>query len=308
MLCCKDGNDQEKVLRTSVVNSTKQVWRHKYAALLIGMVCCSQSYASTHHMVESGETLSGIAERYGVSQTALIDVNGLTASMIKVGQVIDIPEKGAYHNIYKVRVGDNLKYLAKRYQVDINELARVNKLTPESGLLIDSTLIIPSSKSSTVSNTIKEAKTTTKIQASNVQSKPVKKIVPPAATVSRRNDVLHQIKYGETLSDIAGQHKVDVQSLARANNMDINDTVYFGKYLIVPTTVKANMQRVVSNNSNAAKSVARPSTYIVQRGNTLMGIANKYNADFMEIAKLTGISPYDELAIGQQLTLPSKAY
>ena len=38
-----------------------------------------------------------------------------------------------------------------------------------------------------------------------------------------------------------------------------------------------------------------------------MGIANTFNTNFMEIAKLTGVSPYAELEIGQKLTLPNDA-
>lgn len=302
---------RSKVLNASTINKKNKVWPHKYGVLLVGLLCFSQSYASTHHVVESGETLSGIAKRYNVSQTALIDANDLTASIIKIGQVLDIPEKGSYHNIYKVKVGDSLSYLAKKYQIDINELARVNKLSPDSGLLIDSTLIIPSTKLSANNAVVKKVETTTKRQANtaSAQSKPSKQVAvstvkPTATTANRQNSDTHQVKYGETLSVIANNYKVDVQSLARANNMGINDTLYFGKYLIVPTTVKTNTQRVVSTTN---KPVAKPSTYIVQRGNTLMGIANKHNTDFMQIAKLTGISPYDALQVGQQLTLPSDA-
>src|SRR5437667_410743 len=46
------------------------------------------------HRVQSGETVSEIARRYGVSLTALLNYNGLTiASVIRAGDVIKIPQK-----------------------------------------------------------------------------------------------------------------------------------------------------------------------------------------------------------------------
>ena len=46
------------------------------------------------HRVRSGETVSEIARRYGVSLMALLNYNGLTiASVIHAGDVIKIPQK-----------------------------------------------------------------------------------------------------------------------------------------------------------------------------------------------------------------------
>jgi len=46
------------------------------------------------HRVQSGETVSEIARRYGVSLTALLNYNGLTiTSVIRAGDVIKIPQK-----------------------------------------------------------------------------------------------------------------------------------------------------------------------------------------------------------------------
>ncbi|MBK7594260.1 MAG: LysM peptidoglycan-binding domain-containing protein [Gemmatimonadetes bacterium] len=47
---------------------------------------------SRTHVVKSGETIGGIASRYGVGQSALLRVNGLSQrSTIKVGQKIRVP-------------------------------------------------------------------------------------------------------------------------------------------------------------------------------------------------------------------------
>jgi membrane-bound lytic murein transglycosylase D len=50
--------------------------------------------AETQHRVASGETLSVIATRYGVSQTTLAEMNGLSRPYrIRVGQVLTLPTK-----------------------------------------------------------------------------------------------------------------------------------------------------------------------------------------------------------------------
>ena len=47
--------------------------------------------AATRHVITRGETLSGIALRYGVSMKKLKAANSLASSRIRVGQVLDIP-------------------------------------------------------------------------------------------------------------------------------------------------------------------------------------------------------------------------
>ncbi|MBK9550311.1 MAG: LysM peptidoglycan-binding domain-containing protein [Gemmatimonadetes bacterium] len=54
-------------------------------------VAAARSTARTH-VVKSGETIGGIASRYGVGQSALLRANGLSQrSTIKVGQKIRLP-------------------------------------------------------------------------------------------------------------------------------------------------------------------------------------------------------------------------
>jgi len=52
------------------------------------------SQAEHRHVIEPGDTLSGIAQQYRVSLNSLRDINGLTSDQIRVGQTLLIPAGG----------------------------------------------------------------------------------------------------------------------------------------------------------------------------------------------------------------------
>lgn len=295
--------------RTSLINQVINVhlWS-KSMVFLAGIATAMTAAAGTQHMVESGDTLSELARYYDVSKTALIDTNGLQATHIQVGQVLDIPDKDAQHNIYKVQAGDSLTGVAKKFGIPLDDLAAANNLSPQSGLLIGSTLIISTKKSQkkarpiTVARAIKVSTRSASDDSRSAVAKPTVAVVniKPNTKATR-----HRIAYGDSLSNIAKSYNVDIRALAAANDMGLDDTLYFGRYLTIPA--EGGRVSAANNTRKVAKTAVKPSHYTVQRGDTLMGIANKFNTSFIQIAKLTNINYNDELAIGQKLVLPSNA-
>lgn len=57
----------------------------------------------------------------------------------------------------------------------------------------------------------------------------------------------------------------------------------------------------------AAPSVREPQTYVIQKGDTLSGIAKRLNVSYRELAEINGIDNPDRIRIGQKLTLPPYA-
>ncbi|TWT02449.1 LysM peptidoglycan-binding domain-containing protein [Planomicrobium sp. CPCC 101079] len=108
----------------------------------------STSKSSTYK-VASGDTLSGIAKKAGVSVTQLMNWNNLSSSLIRVGQVLQIENSSSSNTspaatapassvsapstsatgTYKVVSGDTLSGIAHRHGVSVTQIMNWNNLT-----------------------------------------------------------------------------------------------------------------------------------------------------------------------------------
>lgn len=86
------------------------------------------------YRVRYGDTLSGIAFRYGTSVAAIRNANGLRSTVIYAGQVLRIPVGGGGDIPprvvrYCVQYGDTLYSIARRYGTSIPAIMRLNGMT-----------------------------------------------------------------------------------------------------------------------------------------------------------------------------------
>ena len=90
------------------------------------------SYGTVYTVVE-GDTLSGIASRYGTTYQKLAEYNGIAdPNKIYPGQQIKIPgssNKGSSAVYYTVVTGDNLTKIANRYGTTVNQLVSWNNIS-----------------------------------------------------------------------------------------------------------------------------------------------------------------------------------
>jgi spore germination protein len=93
------------------------------------------------HVVESGQSLYGIANAYSIAIDRIIEANQLTApNELVVGQALVIPIIGMY---YWVQSGDTLNAIAQKFGVSPSRLAEINGLTLDQPLQIGLRLYIP---------------------------------------------------------------------------------------------------------------------------------------------------------------------
>ncbi len=94
------------------------------------------------YVIRPGDTLSEVADMFGVSVNTIIWANSLrSAKDIHAGDTLVIlPVSGAEHFVVK---GDTLKSIAKKYVADANEIAQYNGLDSSAALVVGSSIIIP---------------------------------------------------------------------------------------------------------------------------------------------------------------------
>lgn len=196
----------------------------------------SESSQHVIHRVRSGETLSTIASRYGVSISQLKMTNRIRTNLIRPGQRLRIPFGGADAvsdtKIYTVKAGDTLSTIASRYGVSVVRLKRANRLSGDS-LRIGDRLEIP-----------------TQVAVSDA---------PKRVAKSRT----HRVRSGESLYTIGKRYGVSVDRLKAANGLRRN-TIRVGQELVIPA------------RSSSGATASNGKVHRVRSGDTLSEIARRY--------------------------------
>lgn len=81
-------------LRTEIVNNVQGLIKEmqKRSASSSSSQSRQRSQSGYEHKVEAGQTLSEIAKAYGVSMKKIVDANNLKGDVIRIGQVLFIPD------------------------------------------------------------------------------------------------------------------------------------------------------------------------------------------------------------------------
>ncbi|MBN1947248.1 MAG: penicillin-insensitive murein endopeptidase [Bradymonadales bacterium] len=118
---------------------------------------------------------------------------------------------------------------------------------------------------------------------------------------TRRGRIRHTVRRGETLSELANEYGVTVDEIRRWNDLE-SDLIRVGQELIIRTSSSRSNEQ--NQNSSGRNSQRRTGTsYIVERGDTLSRIAQRYGVTVSDLTAWNpGINP-DRIREGQELSI-----
>ena len=228
----------------------------------------------------AGDSLWGIAQKFGMTLDELKKANGLTSNNLYVGQTLKV-RKSVQQNTnnetnqnqnsnvnnndrpqqtvtsaetYTVKSGDSLWGIATKHGCSVNDLKSWNHLS--SNLIhVGQKLVIGQKKST-------------------VQQQQGKK--EPQQTTSNET---YTVKSGDSLWKIATNHNMSVSQLKNLNKLS-NDMIFVGQKLVVSEK---------KQSAPSQSQVTKPSTYTVKSGDSVWKIAHECGMSMNELVSLNGI-------------------
>uniref|UniRef100_UPI003594655C muramidase family protein n=1 Tax=Carnobacterium alterfunditum TaxID=28230 RepID=UPI003594655C len=244
--------------------------------------------SSTSYAVKSGDTLSAIGAKYGVSVANLKIWNNLTSDTIYVNQALTI--KGGTTSVgttapttntgttssssYAVKSGDTLTAIGAKYGVSVANLKTWNNLTSDT-IYVNQAL------------TIKGGTTSVGTTA-------------PTTSTGTTSSTSYAVKSGDTLTAIGAKYGVSVANLKTWNNLT-SDTIYVNQTL----TIKGGTTSVgttAPTTSTGTTSTTSSTSYAVKSGDTLTAIGAKYGVSVANLKTWNNLTS-DTIYVNQSLTI-----
>ncbi|MGM9907390.1 LysM peptidoglycan-binding domain-containing protein [Limosilactobacillus sp.] len=258
--------------------------------------------STNYYTVHSGDTLSGIANRFSTSVQTLAHLNDIqNVNHIYVGQRLLVRQnlssttqqshassnhQASTHNntqqtsnasSYTVQSGDTLSGIANKFNTTYTSLAQINHLSNPNRIYIGQQLQLRAqaqSNSNKTQNTNSNAQQTTSASSYTVQS-------------------------GDTLSGIANKFNTTYTSLAQLNHLSNPNRIYVGQRLQL--RAQTSQTATTTTQRTATTSTSTAATYTVQSGDTLSGIAAKFNTTYTSLAQANHLSNPNQIYVGQRL-------
>jgi len=171
------------------------------------------------HTVAAGESLASIAGHYKVPETFIDGINAGQHADLQAGDLLFVPAgdvsqlrpglgSDLERRIHRVRSGDSLWSISRRFGMTVSQLARMNNISAKSILRPGQRLQVAGARA----------------QSEETQA---------TAQVASSGKVNYKVRRGDTLSGIARRYEVTVHQLQAWNNMGRSTALRAGQFLTI---------------------------------------------------------------------------
>jgi len=192
---------------------------------------------------------------------------------------------------HRIRKGETLSHLARRYGVSVESITSMNRVTTRHRIREGQEIIVP-------------------LPARYMALNGPGKMAPPFVA-SRGGEKVCRVRQGDTLWGIARRHGVSVDALRSWNRLANSSTIHPGQKLAIrkPGQAAPRSVPVVAQAAPAAPGAfpdrdrGKKLVYRVQKGDTLWGIANQYGVSSVAVAHWNGLTSSANIHPGQTLDI-----
>lgn len=182
---------------------------------------------------------------------------------------------------YRVKKGETAYHIAKKYDISVSELLKVNGFNSVKSIKAGMEIQIPLSKKGHFSFAKSEVK-----KESTQETKDY-----------------HLVQKGETLFSIGKKYGIEVENLAVWNNMKSDQRLKVGdKISLKPLSVQ-NIEVSQSISHEEGKLRTKDIYHVVKAGDTINAIAKTYSIKPEKIMEMNNLSAKSILHVGQRLII-----
>lgn len=184
---------------------------------------------------------------------------------------------------YKIKNGDNLGVIAKKFHTSIQLIRQVNGINGNQ-IRAGKHLLIPVAAKSLDSYILSQDQRIAKKQAKPQQG----------------FKVTHNVVSGDNLWDIGQRYKVSSGKIAKWNGFAPRDPLMLGQKLVIWQKSKAPVK---ASHRRVEQAIMRNITYKVRPGDSFARIADKFNVRISDIERWNSLNRSKYLQPGQRLKL-----
>lgn len=278
------------------------------------------------HVVAAGDTLGGIAVRYQVDSAVIADENGISLNaVLSIGQNLIIPGVGS-ESAPVATATPTATTMPTATPTALPTATPTSNPTPvpSATATLRATVVATAAPTSATGASAAQGRpetTATRLSTARPSATATPTAMPTPSPTLAPTLRVHVIQPGQHIGVVAALYDLTMNEIAAANGISVSSLLQVGQQLVipgpegavppatptadtVPATSAAATAPATATVAASASATPEPQIHVVQRGDTLGGIAVRYQVDSATIAQANGLYLTSVLSIGQELVIP----